>query len=169
MLEKVKQNNKKLIINKYINEKLIYTWELNGKDITNSKDINTLVEFYDSSNEKLDKLFKNSKYIHFNNNLDTSIFNNIILRIYVDDEYNGEYIFGYEYESNKLVKKYDKLLYKDTNIEINNISQGNYVITQSEVDEGINIILLVIVIILILMIILLGILYYKKKQQRYSE
>ena len=160
----IKQPWAALIINKYNGDVLLYSWEINGKDIIDTKDINTLVEFY-SSNEKIDKKFKNSNYIYLNNNLDTSIFNNILLKIYVNNEYGDKYIYGYEYSNEKLNKKYDKLLYNDTYIEIDNIQEGNWIITKNEVNEGINIILLIIVIILILFIILLGFLYKRKKDK----
>lgn len=134
MLEKLKSSKKRLIINKYINDEIRYTWEIDGSGIKDVKDINTLIEFNDFD-KKIDDLTDYARYLYFKNNLDTSVFKKIILKIYTDG-YSDNNIYGYIYDSEELELKYDNLKYIDTYIEIDNIDSGSYVITQKEVNNN---------------------------------
>lgn len=154
-LNSVKTNNQKLIINKYENGLLLYSWEIQGKDIKKVKDINTLIDFKVPIDKKLNELLKESKYLYFNNSLDTSMFNNITLKLYVDDKFNNENIYGYSYENGSLVKKYDNLKYTNRIIELKNIESGIYVITDEDINQDVSKINVRLIIILIILIILL--------------
>ena len=176
MLEKLKLSNKKLIVNKYIEDKLLYTWEIDGKDIKEFIDINTVIEFYSSSDNKINELLNNSKYIYFNNNLDTSVFDSIILKIYNNDQYNSENIYGYTYSNQQLVLKYNNLEYNSMYLEIKNLDKGIYVITDKDIfleenkkinDNSNNIILKIVIVSIILIIFILGlIILFKKKRKK---
>lgn len=169
MIEKVKETHKKLIINKYIDDKLIYSWILEGKDITNAKSINTLVEFYSSSDKKINELTNFASYKYIKNYLDTSIFKNIELRIYLDDEYNNQSIYGYEYRNQALNKIDNPVEYKENYLEIKNIPTGEYVITQLEISGCVykTIAIIEFIVILFIFIAALIIFYneYKKKKK----
>lgn len=154
-LNSVKTNNQKLIINKYENGILLYSWEIQGRDIKEVKDINTLIDFKVPTDKKLNELLKESKYLYFNNSLDTSMFNNITLKLYVDDKFNNENIYGYSYENGSLVKEYDNLKYTNRIIELKNIESGIYVITDEDINQDVSKINVRLIIILIILIILL--------------
>lgn len=171
MMEKVKESHKKLIINKYVDDKLIYSWILEGKDITNAKSINTLVEFYSSSDKKINELTNYAKYKYIKSYLDTSGFENIELRLYFDDEYNNEAIYGYQYNNNnqELNLIDNKIEYKENYLEIKNIPTGEYVITQLEISGCVykTIAIIEFIIILFIFVVALVIFYkeYKKKKK----
>lgn len=132
MFEKL--GSRKLIVNKYVDEVLKYTWEINGDDIKQYRDLDTLIEFYSNADKEMNDLTNYAKYIYFNNHLDTSIFNYIKLKIYVEEEYNDSNIFGYDYSDNRLEKVYDNLKYNENGyIEIDNIHLGNALISQAEI------------------------------------
>ncbi len=130
IIQKVKEQNKKLIVKKYIDDNLIYAWEIQGKNIITAKDIDTLVEIKSSSDKNINKLTNNGRYVYFKNNLDTSLFNDISLKLYVEDLYNNETIYGYRYKK-ELIRKYDDLKYTENYIEIKNVEMGEYVLTQT--------------------------------------
>jgi len=168
MIEKVKESHKKLIINKYINDKLVYSWILEGKDITNAKSLNTLVEFYSSSDKEINELTNFASYKYINNYLDTSVFKNIELRLYFNDEYNNQTIYGYQYENHELTMIDNTLEYKDNYLEIKNIPIGEYVITQLEISGCVykTIAIVEFIIILFIFIITLVILYKEHKKKK---
>ena len=64
-----KLENKKLIINKWDGDKKLYTWEINGDDVNQYDDIDTLVEFYSNSDKEMNHLTNYAKYLYFNNHL----------------------------------------------------------------------------------------------------
>ncbi len=165
MLDKVKEKNKTLIIRKYVGEELKYAWEVKGKDIKSTKDIDTLVEMKSSSDKKINELTNNGRYIYFKNYLDTSIFSAINFKLYTDNSYNDEAIYGHEYKDEKLTKKYD-LKYLDNYIEINNIASGEYVINQMENFKCPNCIIYIIIALIelfvIIALVLLLVLSFKK-------
>ena len=83
------------------------------------------------------------------------MFNNITLKLYVDDKFNNENIYGYSYENGSLVKKYDNLKYTNRIIELKNIESGIYVITDEDINQDVSKINVRLIIILIILIILL--------------
>ena len=172
ILSSVKTNNQKLIINKYDNNKLLYSWEINGVDIKESKDIDTLIDFNVSTN--LNGLLENIEYIYFKNSLDTSIFKNITLKLYVDDKFNNENIYCYSYDNEKLIKKYDNLKNSNTGIELKNIEAGNYIITDEEIKLDVSktniwIFIIPIIFILVILVILFIIKRKNKEEVNFDE
>lgn len=166
MLDKVKSLEKTLIINKYINEALVYSWEIRGIDIKETKDINTLVEFKSSSDKKINELTNNGRYIYLKNNLDTTIFTRTKLKLYVEDLYNGEVIYGHMYTNDELTEKFNDLRYNENYIEIVNIETGEYVLNQPSNTKCNNCIIYIIImivegIVIIALIVLLALLLKK--------
>lgn len=166
MFEKL--GNRKLIINKYIDEKLRYSWEINGDDIKQYRDLDTLVEFYSNSDKKMNDLTNYAKYLYFNNHLDTSIFNYIKLKIYVDEEYNDNAIYGYSYEDEHLEKVYDNLKYNEKGyIEIDNIHLGTSLVSQAEIKGCIYKTIAIIEYIIIMAIGIFALfIFFKKKNDK---
>lgn len=165
MLEKL--GNRKLIINKYVDEKLIYSWEINGDDIQQYRDLDTLVEFYSSSDKEMNELTNHAKYLYFNNHLDTSIFSYIKLKIYVSDEYNNNDIYGYTYEDKKLEKVYETLKYNENGyIEIDNIHVGTSLVSQAEISGCIYKIIAIVEYIIIMIICAFAIYTFIKSKSK---
>lgn len=128
-----KLENKKLIVNKWAGDKKLYTWEINGDDINQYNDIDTLIEFYSNSDKEMNHLTNYAKYLYFNNHLDTSIFTNIKLKIYVDDEYSDDAIYSYKVVDNNLDKVSEDLKYESGYVEIDNIYMGTSLVSQTEI------------------------------------
>ena len=135
MLQKLE--NKKLIVNKWNGDKKLYIWEINGDDNNRYDDIDTLIEFYSNSDKEMNHLTNYAKYLYFNNHLNTDLFTNIKLKIYVEDEYSDDSIYGYKVIDNNLDKVYENLKYENGYIEIDNIHMGTSLVSQTEVHVGI--------------------------------
>lgn len=161
-----KLENKKLIINKWNGDKKLYTWEINGDDINQYNDIDTLVEFYSSSDKEMNHLTNYAKYLYFNNHLDTSIFTNIKLKIYVEDEYSDDAIYGYTVIDNNLDKVYEDLKYENGYIEIDNIHMGTSLVSQTEVHVCIYKIIAIIEYIIIMVICVFAIYTFIKSKNK---
>ena len=150
MLQKLE--NKKLIVNKWNGDKKLYTWEINGDDINRYDDIDTLIEFYSNSDKEMNHLTNYAKYLYFNNHLNTDLFTNIKLKIYVEDEYSDDSIYGYKVIDNNLDKVYENLKYENGYIEIDNIHMGTSLVSQTEVHVCIYKIIAIIEYIIIMVI-----------------
>ena len=164
-----KLENKKLIVNKWFNDELVYSWELNGDDVKDYKDIDTLVEFYSNSDKEMNKLTNYARYLYFNNHLDTSIFTYIKLKIYVDDEYSDDSIYGYTIIDNNLDKVYENLKYENGYIEIDNIHMGTSLVSQTEVHTCIYKIIAIIEYIIIMAIGIFAIFTFVKSKRTKDE
>ena len=161
-----KLENKKLIINKWDGDKKLYTWEINGDDVNQYDDIDTFVEFYSNSDKEMNHLTNYAKYLYFNNHLNTSLFTNIKLKIYVDDEYSDDAIYGYTVIDNNLDKVYENLKYENGYIEIDNIHMGTALVSQTEVHVCIYKIIAIIEYIIIMIICVFAIYTFVRSKNK---
>ena len=139
ILEIIKETKKIINFNYYNEEeKLIYSWVINGEEIKDILEINTSVFFSSEYKEKIDILsnYANGMYIDFEYN--GNFPENTKIKLYVGDKFEDDKlvnIYHYNKEDNILENIKEEVIVKDGYIEFN-IAQGStYFITMSNIHQ----------------------------------
>lgn len=103
ILNKIKNSGKKVNLNYYDeNKKLIYSWELDGKNIKDIKEFASSISYTTENYKEIGKLsnYADGLYINFNHNGDLP--SGTKIKIYVGDKFdNGSLVNIYHYDGSK--------------------------------------------------------------------
>ena len=138
-IKSIKTSGKTVNLDYYDNNKLIYSWIIDGKQIDNPDQFNTTVSFISKNEEKISKLAKSAKGMNVVIKNENKIPKGTKLKIYIGYSYkNGEqvYIYYYNKSANKL-----ELIKKGVEVENGYIEfyveKGiDYFLTKTNLDEG---------------------------------
>lgn len=171
ILQILKGKNIKLTISKYENNNLRYVWELNGKNIKNGFDFDTLVKFETDNKSKIDQLTNYVQSIYLNYAYSGSLPKNTKFKVYVGDKYKDNdllNLYYYDQKNNEMIIKQEGLLVQNgfVQYEIEHCSQ--YILTPAKLEhksiEYKNIIIILEAIIIIGMLV--GFLIRYKKNNK---
>lgn len=138
-VQMMKDSKKQFKINHIINDKLMYSWSINGDKISDIYKINTNLKFITPNKNQIDKLTNYSEKIYLNFEHEGVLPKNTKIKIYVGNKYlDGEKINLYYYE-NKITKIKENIEVKEGYVEIEIEKCSEYFLTKSTLDKKINI------------------------------
>lgn len=147
LIKILKEKNITLKINKYDGDKLLYSWEINSKDLSNFKTFDTLVKFSVENKENIDKVTNYSEAIYLEYLQKQTLPKNTKFKVYVGDKYEDDNKLNlYLYKDNKLKAKKQGLVVKNGYVEYEINEGGEYILTQASFNKSINIFLITTII-----------------------
>lgn len=171
VLDKLAGKNKKLNIVKYENDKVSYSWSIDGNELTSGFEIDTKITFDSENDELLKDLVKdkNVKSIVFSHS--GQLPKGTIITVYVGDKYkDGDYIDLYylNTETKQLELKSKSIQVTNGYVKLSIDHCSEYVLEQSETntieeETNSNILYYIIACALLLVIIVIIVVRNKKK------
>ena len=134
IIKTLKGKNIDLTINKYENNNIKYVWTINGKNIDDIFEFDTLVKFESTKAEKVNILTNFSNGINLNYAHNGTLPKNTKFKVYVGDKYKDDdklNLYYYDEEKNTLILKYEALVVKSGFVEFNIEHCSEYFLTQA--------------------------------------
>ena len=162
-ITKIKESKKTLRLNYYDeNKKLLYSWSINGKEIKDSKEFSTLIDFTADNIEEIYKIsnYANGIYLKFEH--DGALPNGTKVKLYVGEKFANESIVNlYHYnKTEKLLESIKEgLIVKGGYIEFDLEHCSDYFVTMSTIgsvndntSSSSNMLLIVIIVAILIII-----------------
>ncbi len=177
-LDKIKKSGKTVKFNYYNNDnKLLYSWIVDGKKVKNTNEILTTISFSSDNKKDILKLSNYADGLYINIKQNKNMPAGIKIKIYVGDKFsNNDLVNVYSYikNSDKLGLVNSKLKVVDGYIEFDMVEADDYLVTMSNIadttkvskttDNNKSLILYIIVPLLIIIVIIILLLTRKKKK-----
>ena len=141
MLEKLKNSEINLTLNKYENNNIKYTWTVKGKNIEELSDFDTLVIFESKNENKIKSLTNYAESIYLDYNHNGVLPKNTKFKVYVGntyEEYDLLNLYYYDQTNNKLTLKQSGLMVKNGYVEYEIEHCSEYILTQANIIEEIS-------------------------------
>lgn len=171
-----KLKNKKIdfVVNKYNNNKLIYSWDIKSNNIIDNFIFDTEIKFISDVKDEIDKLTNFSNGIYLNFKYSGDLPKDTLVTVNVDDLYDdGDKInlYYYDNKNNKIVLINEDLLVKNGGYVSFNIDHcSDYFLSKAIVGTKTNNIMLILSVIEgIIIVILIGFIIYKFNNKNLSK
>ena len=162
-ITKIKESKKTLRLNYYDeNKKLLYSWSINGKEIKESKEFSTLINFTADNTEEIYKISNYADGIYINFEHDGALPTGTKVKLYVGEKFANESIVNlYHYnKTEKLLESIKEgLIVKGGYIEFDLEHCSDYFVTMSTIgsvndntSSSSNMLLIVIIVAILIII-----------------
>ena len=172
-LNKIKESPKAVRFNYYEEDKVIYSWIINGSQLGNTDEINTNINFLPEYVDEIGSLSNYADGIYMNFENAGQVPNGTKIKIYVGDKFKDESlvnVYCYNKDNNSLDNIKNDIIVTEGYIEFEVKSYSNYFITRATITQEYtetsenNIFMIISIIILVIIVGLIIILCLKIKQ-----
>jgi hypothetical protein len=173
LINKIKASNRKVIFNCYDNDKLVYSYVVDGNKLKSTNALKTLITESSDNSKKISKLsnYADGVYLTFKQKLELP--SGVSVRYYVNDKYsNKDKVNVYYYDNNTLTLVNKSVIVKDGYVEFDFTKGSDYFITQSNIDLGEDVkesSSLPIIIIIILLLVIVGLILFLFKKNKNNK
>ena len=163
-INKIKESKKILRLNYYDdNKKLLYSWSINGKEIKESKEFSTLINFTADNIEEIYKISNYADGIYINFKHDGTLPTGTKVKLYVGEKFANESIvnlYHYNKEEKLLEPIKEDLIVKSGYIEFDLEHCSDYFVTMSTIgsvnDDASSSSNMLLIIIIVSILIIIG-------------
>ena len=131
--------NIELIVNNYQEERLLYAWYFNSKELKSIEKFDTLVKLDALNKEKIAKITNYSEAIYLNFSHSGKLPSNTLFKVYVGDKYNdGDKLNLYFYDDNlnKLDLKKENIIVQDGYVSFEMDHCSEYILTRASYNNS---------------------------------
>lgn len=166
IIKTLKGKDIELKISKYEGDNVKYVWTINGNNIKEEFDFDTLVNFESSNEEKINELTNYAQSIYLNYSHSGKLPKNTKFKVYVGDKYKENDVLNlyyYDEKNSNMILKEEELLVKNGFVEFEIEHCSEYVLTQSNLkvkgnNNNLFVILTIVELLIIVIFIILDIL-----------
>lgn len=167
MIETLKENKKEIVINNYSNGRILYSWNIDTKNMNKVDEFDTKIEFNSKNKDKIDELTNYANAMNLDFSYSGELPESTKIKVYVGNNFNDDEkinIYHYNNKKNKLELINNNIKAKDGYVELNLNHCSEYVLTKSNIKTlNYNIYLLTICILETITLIVIVVLTFLKK------
>lgn len=163
------KSKKQIVLNYYSGEKISYQWTIDGKKLSDFKELNTIIKFSSQNQNQIDEITNYAEYVSINLAHNGALPKNTSIQINVSDFYSeNDKIKLYYFDNNKLKLINDQLIVKGGMVTLNLDHASEYILTKSSItnNEWITYLIIVFITIIISSCLTLFIYRFLKKKRK---